>query len=246
MRVEAPLWSDPATYGDYRRWSFYRWRWEFYRRRADLQEVFKSVSAWNEANGMSSGICPPRGEPGHYVMVGKAVEKEFGYKFLPDPTVSDHPDELLWVMPKEAPLLDMDLRWGETSAWDDIKAWGFTAPVDPEALGAAQEMLPLMQIVPWHRERTLLGFDLSQPIEPQLEIARNVLEFSQRQKLGQLVPKEKKRRHPRKWFGYLRTLDARAADATWSQIAKIHPNTAQTDQTARDIWGQAAELCFNF
>lgn len=143
-------------------------------------------------------------------------------------------------------MLDTELRWGETSAWDDILASGFTVPADPEALAVAREMLALMQIVPWHKERTLLGFDLSQPIEPQLAIARHVLQVSQMQMRGQLVPREKKRRHPAKWFGYLRTLDARAAGATWSQIALIHPSTAQTEQTARDIWEQAVELCFNF
>jgi len=243
---QVPLWSVPETYGNTARWSFYRWRWEFYRRRIDLQAVFEDVSASEQANGMGSYGRTPRGQPGHYVMVGTYAQQEFGYCFLPDPTVGNHPEELLWVRPAEAPLMDDELRWGDTSAWDDILPAGFTPPTDIEKAEGLEELLSSMQIVPWHKSRFLLGFNLDQPIEPQLMHARIILQNTQRMKLGRMLKPQTKRRHPKKWFGYLRTLDARSAGATWAEIAQIHPQTARTEQTARDIWKQACELCFNF
>lgn len=86
-------------------------------------------------------------------------------------------------------------------------------------------------------------FDLDKPIEAQIAKARRSIELMQKHLHGHLV---QRRKHPAKWLGYLRTLDARAAGAAWSEIAKLHVNTAQTEQTARDVWEQAQALCFNF
>jgi hypothetical protein len=86
-------------------------------------------------------------------------------------------------------------------------------------------------------------FDLNRPLEPQLRHARDLLQLRQSALHGKPL---QKRRHPAKWLGYLRTLDAREAGATWGEIAALHPRTAKTEQTARDIWEQARALCFNF
>jgi len=88
-----------------------------------------------------------------------------------------------------------------------------------------------------------VDFDLRKPLEPQIKAARQLLKELQRAEAGSVL---QKRRHPKKWLGYLRTLDAREAGASWGEIAALHPNSAQTEQTARDIWGQARALCFNF
>jgi hypothetical protein len=86
-------------------------------------------------------------------------------------------------------------------------------------------------------------FDLTKPLEPQIESARELVRSQQREALGKLT---QSRRAPEKWLGYLRALDGRAAEASWRQIAGLYPNTAQKDQTARDIHRQALALCFNF
>ncbi len=88
-----------------------------------------------------------------------------------------------------------------------------------------------------------VDFDLNKPLEPQLKFAKQVLQDSQIKLLGK---KLQSRRHRKKWLLYLRTLDARASNASWSEISILHENTARTEQTARDVWKAANELRFNF
>ncbi|MDW3117175.1 MAG: hypothetical protein R8G60_04870 [Roseovarius pacificus] len=97
------------------------------------------------------------------------------------------------------------------------------------------------EIAPEGYER--VDFDLSKPIAPQLEFAKEYLLDIQRELHGKAL---QVRRTPAKWFTYLRVLDAREAGASWSDIASLLPNTVQSSQTARDVHKQATALCFNF
>jgi hypothetical protein len=88
-----------------------------------------------------------------------------------------------------------------------------------------------------------LIFDLDKPLSVQLEAAKEYLRECQTERHGKFL---QHRRHREKRIGYLQTLDAREVGATWAEIAELHPNTAQTEQTARDIWVAADALRFNF
>ena len=86
-------------------------------------------------------------------------------------------------------------------------------------------------------------FDLSQPIEPQIEIARKALLDFQKDRFGKTV---QRRRRPDKWLTYLRVLDAREDGVSWADIAKILKHTDSKAHSARDTHRSAMGLCFNF
>jgi hypothetical protein len=93
----------------------------------------------------------------------------------------------------------------------------------------------------WQETDCLLRIDIYAPLDEQLSAARLKLHEWQKEFLGGVV---KKKRHVSKWLSYLRTLDAKASGASWSEIASIHRDTAATPQTARDIWKAADRLRF--
>lgn len=82
-------------------------------------------------------------------------------------------------------------------------------------------------------------FDLSKPIEPQIETARHVLKELQVIEHGKLI---QKRRHPKKWLTYLRVLDGREAGASWRELTVLLPHRNGSEQSARDVWQQATAL----
>jgi len=86
-------------------------------------------------------------------------------------------------------------------------------------------------------------FDLQKPLQPQVKMAAAALKRHQKKRLGKLL---QVRRQPKRWFGYLRTLDAREAGASLAEISAFHPATAQTEQAARDTWNAADALRFKF
>jgi hypothetical protein len=238
-----PDWREPKAYGNSGAWNFFRWRWEFYRRRPDLREMFtKSSNAPSPELSFAFPERPPKGESGHYACAPDVCRDKFGYwPHLPDPSIGDHPSDLLFVFPKEMPKLDDDIQWDNYSAMEHLEQCGLNLT---ENQISAIEHLNGAMLVPFHKGKTFMAFDLEQPIEPQLAIAKRYLQMQQRDQLGRNL--QARRRHPAKWLTYLRVLDAREAGASWSKIASILPRTARTDQTARDTWEQAQALCFNF
>lgn len=216
-----PDWRDASAYGDVRRWTFHRWRWEFYRRRDDLRDSFKLQSTYvspYRKPDVTDG--PPPGQPGHYVRGGsKTLGWQLGYRTrLPDPSISDHPDNLLFALDDRFPPYFCEWVPSETV---------------PEKYGVLLKSA----------NNAVFVFDLDKPLESQIQIATKAMRLAQENIHGKRL---QKRRHPAKWLGYLRTLDAREDGATWSEIAKMHSTTAQTEQTARDIWEAANALRFNF
>lgn len=241
-----PDWRDAAAYGDVTRWGFYRWRWEFYRRRDDLREYFdaraeETFRRWQPHAGKDgfpvAHLRPD--EPGFCAIVDEEARARFGYSGLPNPRIGGQPYEVI------APCkTDTNISYTEGDFPDTFgRALEF----------AKVELDPMQEFLLSHwkerhgvrlaRHEIAVTFDINKPLEAQLETARDMLRGQQA-----LIHQKnlQKRRHPSKWLGYLRTLDARADGASWAEIAGLHPNTAQTEQTARDIWDAADALRFNF
>ena len=172
-------------------------------------------------------------------MVDLETGEKFGYSSIPNPRFGEQSLYAIWAM-------DSALRFFE-GAYSEKGNIGARLDRADVTLNARQIFIleDTLKCVPIGliQNETAIIFDLSKPIEPQIEHARKMLRSNQEQDLGARIGK---RRHPDKWLGYLRTLDARAGGASWAEIAAIHPYTAQTEQSARDIWAQANALCFNF
>jgi hypothetical protein len=234
-----PDWRDPAAYGDVARWDFNRWRWEFYRRRDDLRAYFDA-----RVEELSRGE-PTRPERCLYVAVDIEARARFGYSPLPNPRIGAQPADLIRPIEHDGVSGYLEGGWtghmGFRGTFGDLLAVLKVALTEEQAfiLSHALGCLP----VPLAPHETALTFDLNRPLEPQLAHARDMLRRAQSDLHGRPL---QKRRHPGKWLGYLRTLDAREDGASWADIAALHPNTAQTEQTARDVWEQARALCFNF
>jgi hypothetical protein len=231
-----PDWRDPSMYGNTDRWTFIRWRWEFYRRRDDLRADFEaeaeeSYDLAKEVHrqlrtGKTNGGYLPVSEPLKPNEPGFTADVEdqykYGYLSLPNPRISNQPENVIY------PSIDssgVNFWVGRGS-----KPSSFSHP-DSRNIHAI-----------WGGQIAVI-FDINKPIEDQLQQARKVLEREQIQVHGKKITR---RRNPKKWLGYLRTLDAREAGASWAEISLIHPHTAQTEQTARDIWQAANALRFNF
>jgi hypothetical protein len=247
-----PDWRDAAAYGDVTRWTFNRWRWEFYRRRDDLRAYFdaraeETYQHWQRYAGKpgfpAAHLRPD--EPGFCAMVDDEALKRFSYPALPNPRIGDQPEMTIWPNEHDGA--------GSYIEGDSAGKSGFR--------GTFGELLDLCDVTLTDEQRVMLRhalgsrptpleagemaviFDLHRALEPQLAHAREMLRWHQSDIHGKPL---QKRRHPAKRLGYLRTLDAREAGASWAEIAELHPNTAKTEQTARDIWDAANALRFNF
>ncbi|MDP2494510.1 hypothetical protein Q8W25_10830 [Shimia thalassica] len=245
-----PDWRNPASYGDVEQWGDNRWRWEFYRRRDDLRLYFderaeqtfqkkkEKVQRYPERYAGTRTLRPD--EPGFVVKVDFEDWSKIGYTFLPNPRFGEQPN------------LDM------FPAGQDILSYRLINPACTDTVAdlldfAGVELTPQQEFklgsALSNRAAKLLEneyavvFDLDRPLTAQLDAAKGDLQDSQVKRHGH---KLQKRRHSSKWLGYLQTLDARDAGASWSAISALHPNSAQTEQTARDIWRQADALRFNF
>ena len=217
-----PDWRDPSAYGDTNKWEFMRWRWEFYRRRDDLRAAFNAraqdrYKACVANYGVAHTLKPD--EPG---FTAQAYTTDgFGYASIPNPRISDQPGSIIFS------VLDYPGGYARFTA-------GTERPVDVDGNSCGHILE--------EREAGAI-FDLTKPLAEQISLAKDFLERAQIEIQGRKI---RKRRHPIKWLGYLRTLDAREAGASWAEIAALHPNTAQTEQTARDIWEAADALRFQF
>lgn len=247
-----PDWRAPAAYGDVQRWGFDRWRWEFYRRRDDLrayfdaraEETFQYRQPYAGKEGFPGAHLRPE-QPGFCAIVSVEARKRFGYSGLPNPRIGAQPD--LVIRPYEHDGAGNYFeggrmgRAGFRGTFGDLLA-AFDVALTEEQACILRHTLACLP-VPLAPHEMAIAFDLNRPLEPQLAHARDILRRAQSDLHGKPL---QKRRHPGKWLGYLRTLDAREDGASWAEIAALHPNTAQTEQTARDVWEQARALCFNF
>ena len=92
----------------------------------------------------------------------------------------------------------------------------------------------------------VIVFDLTAPLRDQLKGAQELLEWKQKQKMGELLGSGKK--HPLKWLTYLRVLDAKESGASLAKIAKSGAliGTRADPHAARDVLEQAKALCFKW
>lgn len=222
-----PDWRDPCAYGDTKSWPLARWLWEFTRRRNDyraetmayltLHRQVEAARKRMKENPTPDAKCAWETLSAHANKLWNRHWRKWGYSAPLDPSVSELPHDDL-------------LRWPH----------GGVSSMRGSPMGRAPELRNTQ--IPTSEELAV-RINLDRPIAEQMKIVERAAKREQKERHGRLV---QKRRHPMKWLGYLRTLDAREAGASWSEIAALHPNSAQTEQTARDIWHQARALCFNF
>lgn len=240
-----PNWRDPAAYSDAKTWSFERWRWEFIRRREDVREHFDAqIEETLELRSRFSRERRKPDEPGFTAMVDVELQKSIGYMSLPNPRISEQPHIVLW--PTDADD-NVGIKVGDQIGANDYRGTvgellamiGLTVAEEKKGIiGDTMECFP----VSLEPDQAAITFDMNKPLEPQLKRAREFLRFQYKRRGKPL----QRKRHPAKWQQYLRTLDARESGASWREISSLHPNTAQTDQTARDIFNAASALRFNF
>lgn len=246
-----PDWRNPEDYGDVKSWSFDRWRWEFFRRRDDLRKYFDKWAEETYQNDLRLSrsalgidvILPD--QPGFCASGNEDPRTKFGYLGVPNPRIGPQPAGAIKTVDSYSHFVDgskQDIEYGlgrQIGGRLRLAGVFFT--------GSQYEFLKqtLFDDFPVRLEsnEVALTFNLNDPLEPQLRDAKALLKNQQLERHGKLL---QRRRHPLKWLGYLRTLDAREAGASWSEIASLHPSTKQTEQSARDIWKQARDLCFNF
>jgi hypothetical protein len=252
-----PDWRDPAAYGDVASWDFNRWRWEFYRRRDDLRAYFDAKMEYILRNkprdagipGLAEMPTRPEELPFWTIVVDSEARARFGYDPLPNPRIGALPADVIRPIEHDGVSSYLEGGWtGYMRFRGTFEEWRKTfrvALTEDEFLlmkdffrAYVVEPLPM----PVKAHEMVITFDLNRPVEPQLAHARNLLRREQSDLHGRLL---QKRRHPGKWLGYLRTLDAREDGASWAEIAALHPNTAQTEQAARDVWEAANSLRFN-
>lgn len=261
-----PDWRDAAAYGDVKRWTFNRWRWEFYRRRADLREYFdagaeETYRHWRRyagKEGFPAAHLRPD-EPGFCAMVDVEARARFGYSGLPNPRIGEQPCDVIKPYTTDGTIKSQQ---GDATGHNDFR-------------GTLQELLSRAGVVLSDEQAFLLAhslgklplglkahetaviFDLNRPLQAQLAQARNLLVWEQKGRHGKPL---QTRRHPAKWLGYLRALDAREAGASWAIITEAffaeglldrrkNPSggyRAPDAQAARDVWKAADALRFNF
>lgn len=257
-----PDWRDASAYGEVNRWTFNRWRWEFYRRREELRDAFVKVAENDKAffgeKDFRYTDRPAKGTLGHFLYVdrSRAVQEYLGYLFrLPDPSVSNHPEDLL-RSPSVGFLTDFvtPLTWESTL---DIMGEYFRE-LNEEDKACLEKNFRKTSPMLCGEERAVISFDLTRPIADLVREAKTILSNIQRMQGINVTPS--KRRHPTKWLAYLRTLDAREAGASWAEITenlyaqgvldrRKNPSggyCAPPPQAARDMWEAANTLRFNF
>lgn len=229
-----PQWRDALSYGDVKQWTFNRWRWEFYRRRDDLRAFFDRWADESFDRNLPCNVGKRPTEPG-FLAFGSGHEegdavRHFDYGGVPNPRIGEQP--ATFIMPFE----------------QFIHRFQFYNPKkrQPHGFGildALGEKQPKIYELRLQDHEYSVKFDLDKPLRSQVDEALELMKAAQIALHGRPL---QRKHHTKKWLGYLQTLDARAANATWAEISALHPRTAQTEQTARDVWHAADGLRFNF
>lgn len=260
-----PDWCDLNAYNE-TDWSDYRWRWEFYRRRSDIREYFDQnaeLTYERDLELISQGavIGPLRrpSEPGFCATGSEDATLRFGYVGIPNPRISAQPEAAIRPVKKFGRYYRLvEGRRLRAASEERLSEW--VLPGSPS--GQKQEAVQLDELAETFQVRLFpdevaMKFALDEPIEPQLEEARDILRERQKALTGKQL---QNRRHKQKWATYLRVLDAREAGAKWAEIAEFffshgflarHANPESgyeppPPQAARDLWNQARRLCYDF
>lgn len=224
-----PDWRAPAAYGLTSKTTIARWRWEFWRRRSDYREeamqLLELARRVDDALARKMSHSSPDANCAYDALREKLefgwnkYWQRWGYSGLMDPRVSDYPE-------------------GDLLVWAHKGVWSMKG--SPAELRHPRQVRNTMTP---KSDELCISLNLDRPLASQLKLAERAAKEAQVQRHGKLL---QQRRHTTRWLGYLRTLDAREDGASWAEIAALHPNTAQTEQTARDIWNAADALRFSF
>lgn len=209
-----PDWQT-GDYGETSRWNLNRWRWEFLRRRDDLREEFDRKAEARFQKNVARYAQNPEAFGGQ----PPRSPSQPGFHLYTTKIAYDGSSQ-----PLPNPRIG-DQPYYAISWTDGAAVW--------REFGSERPPAGFLRF----------DFDLSKPIDSQLDCAKQALKEFQVLEHGRLI---QKRRHPTKWSTYLRILDGRAAGASWSQLTAILPSRNGTEQAARDAWQQADALRFNF
>jgi hypothetical protein len=254
-----PDWRNSADYGDVKHWTVSRWRWEFYRRRDDLRERFASnepgttMASRTAAGNLGYPTVSLKSDaPGFTSWADSEDTARFGYFRIPNPRIGDQPDQAIKFVGDEViKVLDGAHYARPESSYTvgNLLARWYVALTEDQKSGLSSELhsYPLSLAT----NEVAIVFSLDRPLRSQIENANWALEesFKARGKPRQ------RRRHEAKWLLYLRTLDARAAGASWAEIAREllprRTDDAGEDapalvQKAHQTWIAADKLRSNF
>jgi hypothetical protein len=271
-----PDWRDVSAYGDTKKWTFWRWRWEFSRRRDDLRYAFKANAemgydqwlrffnsdsgsikrAWWLIEAQKLGVSePPKpSEPGFTIRVEEEVGRFFGYAAIPNPRISEQPEYTITPIQDDGTVKYYESNTAEI-IYQTFEKYGLNLPY--KDMHMVKDILFSMPVSVCKKNEVVIVFDLDRPLLPQIEVAKKNLQRIQEGYHGKPL---QKRRHPARWLGYLRVLDARDVGATWAEIThaffeeglidrRKDPSGGYRDpdpQAARDMWQAADALRVNF
>jgi hypothetical protein len=194
-----PNWRDPSSYPDPKNTSRTQWAWELLRRNKDYQAEWKQT---DEDRSFFNGL-PADWEPTDFQI----------------------------ECSKYGPMLYLGLKWGMVCLAPDPSVdspeiltlhSSIIGSVDFES---AQTIKNIPLLTPERWEVMTVMFDLSQPLHPQLQEAKNSLEETRERYLGEgkIELKKNPRKFPagHKLHNYLRCYDGNVAGATIREIAGI-------------------------
>ena len=224
-----PDWRDPSSYtnqnGTPDSWSLMQWRWEFFRRREDLRQAFNSRAQQTYEEYVEMYSNPSWRERYGDVRILKPDEPGFtAQAFLSDDSVSGIPNPRISAQPTRAIFSSDGYLGGNVGFY-----YG------------AQEKFARIGIKEYE---VAVKFDLSKPIREQIEVAELTLanqqialhgrKLSEATACVQMAHLSSSSRCARMWRDFGRKPE---------MLGNL---SAGTEQSARDTWKQARELCFNF
>lgn len=242
-----PNWRDRSAYGDVKGWSNNRWRWEFFRRRKDLRQCFdqgiRRTEQYYARNAGARGLPDtPLNRTDLYFTVALNEEQRnrFGYKWLVNPRIGNQPEELIRPVMFDAIEGDGMVKMPARHTLEDVLRMANIRLTEEQRQGVIWP--PDQALLSIEADEVVIAFNLERPLVPQIDNSKAWLQEIYAEQRRPV----RRTRYEQKWLGYLRTLDAHEAGASWSDIAAIHPRTAGKPQTARDIWQAAEALRFKF
>lgn len=226
-----PDWRNADTYGDWRSWSNPRWRWEFCRRNWQLRFNFLYQAKRLTAAPLTKTefLTFLRNLP--FVILPNWVQSKFGYRVLPNPALSLEPPQDWLINPEPTvlptwapkPLRETFMEQGISFTGEVGWALGHLLHATPVFIGDGQ---------------FAFVFDMSRPLTPQIESAREQLRGRYLEAGIQPHPRDRLKDQR---LALLRTLDAKAAGAHWRKIAELH-GISQTEQAVWDKLYQARRM----
>ena len=233
-----PDWRYAAAYERYLVPAPMEWRWQFMRRRPDYRKL------WEKWHSIHKNRCAKEEKPfdpdANYLPVDDPNELRLEYEIhvLYNPKKDFSAEELERYYCSKKSLSFLPIHMVLKYAKERFESDG--AEVFDDLIRRMEKRDAALL------EQGIYGysFDVSRPLGPQFEDARNYLASVQKYQFGKQITTKP---HYDKLLLYLRALDARTCGATYAEIAKVFwPRLEKTPQSARDTFKAACELRDNF